>query len=216
MKKSIFFLPLAAITGLTAFAADDMPKWELTGNYTYLQYNPTVTGFQSRAFNGGGGQVQYNFHKGFGIKGDFQGYGSTQWTVNVTSPIGTSLGIIPVGTYKSNANMFTYMFGPTFGIHTHHFNVFGEVLFGGSNTNGYATLYNEVIAGGGKLSGGGTQHPFTMAVGGGIDLNAGKHLAFRLGEFDYVLTRYTNAFTSTNNQNNFRYLGGIVFKFGGE
>ena len=36
------------------------------------------------------------------------------------------------------------------------------------------------------------QHPFTMAVGGGIDLNAGKHFAFRLGEIDYVLTRYTN------------------------
>jgi hypothetical protein len=216
MKKSICFLTLAAITGLSKLAADDMPKWELSGDYTYMQYNPTVTGFQSRAFNGGGGQAQYNFNRYFGIKGDFQGYGSTQWTVNVTSPIGTNIGIIPIGTYKSNANMFTYMFGPTAGIHTHHFNVFGEVLFGGSNTNGYATLYNDLIVNGGKLSGSGTQHPFTMAVGGGVDVPAGKHVAFRLGELDYVLTRYTNIFTATHNQNNFRYLGGIIFTFGGE
>ncbi len=214
MRTCICFLTLAAVTGLSAFAAD-VPRFEVTGNYSYLQYNPTVTGFQSRAFNGGGGQVQANFGH-FGIKGDFQGYASTQWTVNVTAPIGTSAGIIPVGTYKSNANMFTYMFGPTYGVHTSHFNVFGEALFGGSNTNGYASLYNQVIANGGKTNGDGTQHPFTMAVGGGIDLNAGKHLAFRLGEMDWVLTRYTNLFTSTNNQNNFRYLGGIVFKFGGE
>ena len=55
-----------------------------------------------------------------------------------------------------------------------------------------------------------------MAVGGGVDVPAGKHVAFRLGELDYVLTRYTNIFTATHNQNNFRYLGGIIFTFGGE
>ena len=58
--------------------------------------------------------------------------------------------------------------------------------------------------------------PLRWPVGGGLDLNAGKHFALRLGEMDYVLTRYTNPFTQTNNQNNFRYLGGVVFKFGGE
>jgi hypothetical protein len=214
MKKSICFLTLAAVTGLSAFAAD-APKFELTGDYSYLQYNPTVTGLQSRAFNGGGGQAQFNFGKHFGIKGDFQGYGSTQWTLNVTSPIPTSKGIVPIGTYKTNANMFTYMFGPVVGVHASHFTVFGEVLFGGSASSGYGTLYNQTIVGG-STQGSSSQHPFTMAFGGGLDLNAGKHVAFRLGEMDYVLTRYTNPFTSTNNQNNFRYQGGVVFKFGGE
>jgi hypothetical protein len=211
MKKSIL-VALAATFSLTAFAAD-VPKWELTGDYSYLQYNTTITGFQSRAFNGGGGQIQYNFGNHFGVKGDFQGYGSTQWTLNVTSPIPTPNGIIPVGTYKSNANMFTYMFGPVVGVHANRFNVFAEVLFGGANSNGYATLYNQAITGG-SSSTSGTQHPFTMEFGGGLDLNAGKHLAFRLAELDYLLTRFTNPFTQTNNQNNFRYLGGVVFKFG--
>ena len=43
----------------------------------------------------------------------------------------------------------------------------------------------------------------------------GSHVALRLAQIDYLLTRYTNPFTNTNNQNNFRYVGGIVFKFGG-
>jgi opacity protein-like surface antigen len=199
---------------VTAFA-QDTPKFEIFGDYSYMQFNPTVTGLQSRALNGGGGGVQANFGRFLGIKGEFQGYGSTQWTTTVSSPIGTPNGIIPVGTYKSNANMFTYLFGPTVGVHTKKLNVYGEVLFGGSNTNGYADLSNAVMVGG-PVKAAGTQHPFTMAVGGGVDFNVSRNLAFRLGEFDWILTRYTNPITDTNNQHSFRYLAGVVFKFGGQ
>ncbi|HVP00291.1 MAG TPA: outer membrane beta-barrel protein [Bryobacteraceae bacterium] len=216
MKKSLCFLTLTAVFGGSAYAQEGVPKFEATGDYSYMQFNPTITGLQSRAYNGGGGQGQFNFNRYFGIKGDFQGYGSSSWTYNVTSPIGTSAGIIPIGKYTTRANMFTYMFGPVVGVHASRFTVFSEVLFGGSHTSGYIDLENQVIAGGGKLSKNPDQHPFTMAFGGGVDLNAGKHVAIRLGEMDYVLTRYTNPLTSTNNQNNFRYLGGVIFRFGGE
>jgi hypothetical protein len=191
-------------------------KAEVYGDYTYMQYSPTITGLQSRALNGAGGGIQWNLNNYFGIKGDFQGYMSTQWTVNVTSPIGTSNGIIPVGTYKSNATMFTYLFGPVIRVPAKRVTVFGEVLFGGSNTNLYAQLSNAIIAGGGTINNSGTQHPFTMALGGGLDWNVNKNIAVRLGEMDYVLTRYTNPLTDTNNQNNFRYLGGLVFRWGGQ
>ena len=52
-----------------------------------------------------------------------------------------------------------------------------------------------------------------MAMGGGLDVSVSERISIRLLEIDYVLTRYTNPLTSTNNQNNFRYLGGVVFKF---
>ena len=81
---------------------------------------------------------------------------------------------------------------------------------------GDSTSYDAIIAGGGTIKAAGTQHPFTMAFGGGVDFNVSRNVAFRLGEFDWILTRYTNPITDTNNQNNFRYLGGIVFKFGGQ
>lgn len=32
-------------------------------------------------------------------------------------------------------------------------------------------------------------------------------------EFDYILTLYSNPLTKTNQQNNFRYCGGIILKF---
>jgi hypothetical protein len=54
-----------------------------------------------------------------------------------------------------------------------------------------------------------------MAFGGGFDVSMNKRVSFRLAEIDWILTRYTNHFTNTNNQNSFRYQGGVVIKFGG-
>ena len=191
-------------------------KAELFGNYTYMQFNPTITGVQSRALNGAGGGAQFNIKPAFGVKAEFQGYMSTEVTKTVTSPIGTSAGIIPVGTYKSNATMLTYLFGPVVQLPGKRIRPFGEVLFGGMQTELYGQLTNAVIANGGKIDKSKTQHPFTMAFGGGLDVNVNKYVAVRLAEMDWILSRYTNPWTNTNNQNSFRYLAGIVFKFGGQ
>ena len=191
-------------------------KAELFGNYTYMQFNPTINGLNSRALNGAGGGAQWNIKPAFGIKAEFQGYMSTETTVNVTSPIGTSAGVIPVGTYKSNATMLTYLFGPVVQLPGKRIRPFGEVLFGGMQTELYSQLNNAVIVNGGKIDKSKTQHPFTMAFGGGLDVNVNNHFAVRLAEMDWVLSRYTNPWTSTNNQNSFRYLAGVVFKFGGD
>ena len=44
----------AVMSTSSAFAQ----RAELFGYYSYMQYNNTVSGFQSRAFNGGGGGFQ--------------------------------------------------------------------------------------------------------------------------------------------------------------
>jgi hypothetical protein len=210
MKKRLLVICSASVAfAATAFAQ----RAELFGDYTFMQYNPTITGVNSRALHGGGGGGQLNFAKIFGLKGEFQGYMSTEVTVNVTSPISTPKGVLPVGTYKSNATMFTYFFGPVIRIPGRHIRPFGELLFGGTNTNLYAQLNNSL---GTANANGGTQHPFAMAFGGGLDIAVNRSVAIRVGEFDYVVTRFTNIFTNTNNQNNFRYLGGVVFTFGGQ
>jgi hypothetical protein len=109
--------------------------------------------------------------------------------------------------------MFTYLFGPVVKIPTSRVTPFAELLFGGSNSNGYANLSRSVDAGGGTIAAAGTQHPFTMALGGGLDWHLNKNFSIRPIEIDYILTRYTNPFSSTNNQNSFRYSAGVVFKF---
>jgi hypothetical protein len=83
---------------------------------------------------------------------------------------------------------------------------------GGSQSNAYVNLANAIDQAGGTVVTS-SQHPFTMALGGGLDVDAGKHVGIRLAEFDYVLSRYSNPLTSTGNQNNFRYCGGIILKF---
>jgi hypothetical protein len=141
------------------------------------------------------------------------GYGSTAFTTTFNSTVILPGGVIPAGTYTSQGDMFTYLFGPVIRIPIPRVTPFAEVLFGGSNTNGYVNLENSINTGGGNISKTPTQHPLTIAFGGGIDIAVAKHIAIRPGEIDYVLTRYTNPLTSTNNQNNFRYCGGFVFKF---
>ena len=207
-----YLVPTVLMLMSAAFAQ----KAEVYGNYSYMQFNPTITGLQSRALNGGGGGVQFNLgpKSMLGFRADLQGYQSTQWSLDVKSPISTPGGIIPIGNYKSDANMFTYMFGPVINFNAKKLRVFTDVLFGQTVSNGYVQLTNAVIAGGGKINKAGDQHPFTMAFGGGLDLNVSKTLSFRLGQMDYVLTRFSNPFTGDSNQNNFRYQAGIIFKFG--
>ena len=210
IKGTIVFA-MVLLSGTIALAQD---HFEVYGEYSYLRFNPTVFGLNSRSFNGGGGGATLYFGKILGIKGDFMGYGSTSFTKTFSSSvIVPGGGVIPAGTYNTQGNMFTYLFGPVVRIPIPKITPFAEVLFGGSNTNGYVNLTNSIIAAGGTLSKTPTQHPFTMAFGGGIDISVTKKISVRPGEIDYVLSRYSNPLTSTNNQNNFRYCGGIVFKF---
>ena len=209
-------LTLAATMFTATAFAQDTPRWEVSGDYSYMQFNPTLPGLQSRAFNGGGGGAQYNFGKIFAIKGDFQGYGSTTVTFTTTGPTVTPHGTVPTGTFHSNGNMFTYLFGPAVGFHARKFYVYGEYLLGGSASNLYGNLAKSINAGGGTVTVSDSQHPFTQALGGGIDVSLSKRFALRLAQMDWVLTRYTNPITSTNNQHSFRYLGGVVLTLGAQ
>jgi hypothetical protein len=203
----VFGTILFASISATAQRAD------VYGEYSYLHFSPTIAGLSSRSFNGGGGGADLYFLKIFGIKADFKGYASTTFTRTVPTPVTLpGGGTIPAGTYTSQGNMFTYLFGPVLRIPLPVVKPFGEVLFGGSYTNGFVNLANQINASGGTISVP-SQHPFTMAAGGGVDVSVSHHVAIRVGEFDYVLTRYSNPLTSTNNQNNFRYSGGVVLKF---
>ena len=206
-KAILFATILFASVSAVAQRAD------VFGGYSYLNFSPTVTGLDSRNFNGGGGAFDLYFLKILGIKADFMYYGNTTFTrtVPVTIVIPGS-GIIPAGTYSAEGNMFTYMGGPLVRIPTPLIKPFGEVLFGASSTDGYSNLARVIHAAGGTLSIS-SQHPFTLAAGGGVDITISHWLAIRPAEFDYVLTKYSNPLTNNSSQNNFRYCGGVVLKF---
>src|ERR1700746_2097003 len=91
----------ALVLGSVA-SAQDSPKVELTGYYSYFRFNPENSGtLNSHSLNGGGGEIAFFFNKTIGIKAEFTGYESQEFTyTNVSSSA------------RASANLFTYNVGP--------------------------------------------------------------------------------------------------------
>jgi hypothetical protein len=102
------------------------------------------------------------------------------------------------GYYTSESfggGIISYMFGPRISFRRHsRVTPFAQALFGGAW---------EIAAS--------SQSVFAMSAGGGVDVKISRHFAVRPVQAEYFLTRFKN--TPTNQQNNFRYSAGIVFRF---
>ncbi len=216
MKQLLMLLTLVLAFGLFAYG-QEVPKAELFVGYEYIRFSPSLSGNPSVNFNGGGGAVNFNINKVLGIKAEFTG--ATSGGANQT---------YAGYTLSRSANMFTYLFGPQLSYRSQSRVVpFAHLLFGGSHSNLYANLAIPVVNPQAGQSTNAVASPtkeaFTLAVGGGIDVKIAKSVALRLGQFDYFMTRFSEAIsaspgggvtTQINNQSSFRYMGGIVFRLG--
>jgi hypothetical protein len=146
-----------------------------------------------------GGYQYTRINPGGGISGDnYNG-----WNAAVTGNINRWLGATAdfSGAYKDISGLslkqHTFLFGPTIASHSSDkFTPFVHALFGGAHSSA-------------SISGAGlSDSAFAMALGGGVDLGV-KNFALRIGQFDYLMTRFGG-----ETQNNFRYSAGIVFRFG--
>lgn len=197
--RTALLLGIVLLFGTTAFAQDN-PKIEVSGNYSYMRFNPqnnNISGLGAFSLNGGGGAVSYFFTDMIAIKAEFEGYGSTTRTFSN----GTSV----------SGNLFTYNVGPVFKYRTGHFQPFAEALFGGAHSNAFVNICNSA---GTVCIKSPSNNAFDFLIGGGVDIPVTKSISIRPAELDYVLTRFGNGFTSgNNNQSNFRYQAGVVFSF---
>src|SRR6266852_26541 len=98
--------------------------------------------------------------------------------------------------------LLTYMFGPRFNWRHSRLNPYVQFLFGG----GYAWS--------GPTST--TQNAFATAAGGGLDYSLTKRIAIKPIQVEYVMTQIDSARGFGSHQNDVRYSGGVVFRFGGE
>ena len=172
----------------------DHPKAEVFGGYQYTH-------------------ISYGFPSGT----DFLGLNSSDsyngWNAALTVWANQWLGVTAdfSGAYKSNAfasdsgidiKQHTFMFGPTIASHSNEkFVPFAHVLFGGAHCS--ANISGDCI--------GTDANSLAMAFGGGLDVGS-KKIAFRVGQFDYIYTRFGHN-DGLNHQNDFRYSAGIVFRF---
>jgi len=113
------------------------------------------------------------------------------WNAAVTGNFNRWLGVTGdfSGIYKSGASLHTYMIGPQFSARTEHFTPFAHALFGG------ATVEESTA--------------FSLALGGGLDVNAGKHLAIRLVQADWLYFRSGSEAAGKNA----RVSAGLVLRF---
>jgi hypothetical protein len=201
MKRNLALLVGAVLlAGLPLAAQETTPRAQLELGYSYVRFSPSIPQSSSRSLNGGGGAFTYVVNRWWGIKADLAGYGST----TVSAPF-------QGGTLRTSGNMFTYLFGPEITYRTKRFTPFAEVLFGGAHSSAFAKLFQES----GQTGAAPSQNAFALSTGGGFDVYVSEHIAIRPAQIDYLMTRFTNPFSGTNNQNNFRYQAGIVFTFGG-
>ena len=209
--RSVFLSGVALLFGSAAFA-QDYAKIEVPLDYSYIRFHPEnssiVSGF---SLNGGGGGVTVYVNHWLGIEGDFQGYTSLTRTFTFPATANTPC---PNGcTLRSSGDLFTYNVGPILKYRSQHFEPFVETLFGGAHSNAYQNLVKacQNIC---TTQSNPSNNAFDFIIGGGVDIPITKSIAIRPAQVDFVLTRFGNAFTKgNNNQSNFRYNGGIVFRF---
>ena len=212
--KTVRTIQLGAVVLLLGLAAwaQEFPRWEVGADYSFASFNPSAAYTQRHSLNGGGGSLVVNINEYLGIKMDLQGYGSTENRFNI--PVNP---VFPGGaTGTVSGDLFTYTFGPQLKIRAHGFHPFAHLLFGGAHSNVYANAFKQIcqpVAGTCSFTSTPAEDGFAMVVGGGVDIPFGHLIEFRPAEINYLLTDFSNKFSSTH-QNNFRYAAGVVFTFG--
>lgn len=210
MRKIFLSLAVSSLFALSTYA-QDTPRVDFVAGYSYLRSNPSqADNIPAGNLNGGIATFAYNINDHFAAEFDF-GFYHNSGEVDNTS--------------------VSYMFGPRISYgRSRKLDPFVHALFGGMHSDISVDAASSLVP----------PHPvqplpmpsnkryrasqanFAMALGGGVDFHFTKGLYFRLAEFDYLLTRFeapsfltpTGA-TSNRNQNNFRFVTGLGFNFGG-
>jgi opacity protein-like surface antigen len=159
MRKLWFMTAISLLLPLSAIAQDN-PKAEVFGGYSYFRSNP-----RGYNLNGWEASVAGNVSNWFGVEGDFSGhYGAP-----------TAFGIrIPGVNISSNS----FMVGPKLSYREHGLTPFAHFLIGATRAS----------TGAFGLSASNTA--ISAAVGGGLDIRLTDALAVRVIQADYLMTRF--------------------------
>lgn len=186
MRNLLLLVSLLILLPLVV-AAQDKPKVEVFGGYSYLRTDDDST-FDNLDLHGWNASVNGNLNSWFGIKADFSGH----YNDYLVSP-----GV------RADFSTHLFLTGPQFTYRKSDvWQPFGHVLVGAAR----ARIKNRAAGIDGR------ETSFAMAVGGGLDAHVAKHLAIRLFQTDYVLTTFDDF--DNDAQHNFRLSTGLVLRLG--
>jgi peptidoglycan-associated lipoprotein len=112
LMKKMFVLTVVVIAAAVALSAQEMPRVEVFGGYSYFHV-PSSSAQKGFGLNGWNAQGSVNLNKWLGFTGDFGGYYGSPFSVSVHS--------------------YSYMFGPTLSYRAQHVTPFAHALFGGGH-----------------------------------------------------------------------------------
>jgi hypothetical protein len=212
MKPKVAFIFLAVILqGLTK--AQEAPKMEFSIDGSYIHYQAidfeTLKNQEFGAhfdLGGGGGAFVRNFGSKIGIRADLQGYTSNTRSVGV--PPGNPF-LPQGGSANVSGNLFTYMGGLQVGERRGRWRPYAVGLIGGAHTNVYKNVFSNLGLVGSKAP---SNDALAADAGFGLDIALTPRVSFRPFEMSYFYTRFQSDLA--DNQNSWRYLGGIVFNMG--
>ena len=186
IMKKVMLAALLFMGSIATVMAQDKPKVEVFGGYSFLHTSDSGVSLNS---NGASGSIAFNANEWFGVVGDVGYYHGNP------DVFGTDVSV----------NTFSYLFGPKIAMrHNEKFTPFLQALFGGARQKTTVNLSG--------ISSSGSENAFAMALGGGFDVKVANSVAIRLVQAEYVLTKFTDA--DDNRQNSVRISTGVVFRFG--
>lgn len=197
-----------AATPGSKYAQEGYPKVELFLGYSHFRGMPTyASGNRMVGLNGGDASLAFNLNRYLGLVADFGGYNTTR--LNLTGP-----GANPVREADASGTVYTYMGGPRLSFrHSERVTPFVQALFGGVHASP-VTLSG---CSGNLCTPLPTQNAFALAAGGGIDVKVLRHLAIRVVQAEYMMTRFAGVATNGSRmQNDLRLSTGVVLRLGGE
>jgi len=203
LAKKCALILFALLCASVPSRAQDNPRLEVFGGYSYGQLNPggrlvaqTNPGGKHFGLSGWHAAAQTRVYKDLGFVVDFAGYAGTS----------------DVELAAEHSRYNSYLAGPQFNFRKFgHSNLFVHGLVGVARDRVYLKTGNPAD----------DQHLTRLAAafGGGVDFGLTDHIALRAIEADYVLNSFPNL-SSTGpsvgaHQANARVSAGIVFRFGG-
>jgi hypothetical protein len=163
-----------------------LPRFELNGGYSYINFVPGNP-FDNFNNHGGTGGFTFNPSRVLGLTAEIGGYN----------------GHREISGNRVSAGLTTYLFGPRLNLRRFdHFVPFAEFLFGGAN-------------GSLGITGDRSQNAFALAAGGGVDVVITKNVAWRFAQIDYLMTNFSGpSLNAQARQNSLRLGSGLVLRFG--
>jgi opacity protein-like surface antigen len=208
-----FPLVLILLFAALSARAQETPKVEVFGGYSYLRGDLGDISVNSHGWNG---SVTYNFDSILGIKADFSGHaGNKTFTTQIPAPIPIVGDPFVTTSFDLRPRDFTFLFGPQVTYRKKKTVIpFGHVLLGGVNRKVRIPLNATQIVNPGTTTTTvsfvtGSDTGFGAAFGGGLDLRVSKRVALRAFQVDYLLSR-----VSIGTQHNLRLSTGLVLRFG--